>query len=324
MRRSWLWLVAAVAACSSSKPAAPTLGAVTSQASVACPAGAAPAASCSTVVVACPGLDDLSATLAVTEPSGPARGTVYLHGHVGGTAFFDDGFAGAYLARGFRVVQVAWASDWESSASGLKLAACRYATMLSYAFTQAHGGDRAQPFCAQSFGGGSGGLAMSLAFYGAGEFVDAITMSAGPPFARVDLGCDPSTPPRAVCDAIPSAPVAYGDGVLAIISGWERTPACGTSAPSADDVARWRDDSVLGAGAVLAYPSTSVAAWYCSNAPDATVGNGSLFFDAVTTDATVHCVGSGAGGGTCSGETPWPSALPDMVDDLVARCVPRH
>jgi hypothetical protein len=274
--------------------------------------------------VSCPQLDDLGATIAVTEPAASAKGTVFLHEHEGGTTFFDSGFVAAYLTSGLRVVQVLWASDWQTSSAGLKAAACRYATLLEYAFTTAHNGDRTLGFCAQSWGGGAGGLTYSLAQYGVGDFVDAVTVTAGPPFARIDLGCDPTTPARAACSGIPNAPVAYSGGVLGLISGWENAPTCGTASPSAEEVARWQSDSVLSPGAQLAYPNTSLAAWFCVNAPDATVGEGSLFFDAVTTEATVNCVAGGTAGGSCSGETPWPSALPDMSADLVSRCLPRH
>jgi hypothetical protein len=66
------------------------------------------------------------------------------------------------------------------------------------------------------------------------------------------------------------------------------------------------------------------AALLRSAGADATVGQGSLFFDALTSEASVHCVSGGTAGGTCDGEEPWPSALPDMVADLAARCTPRH
>ena len=320
--------------CSSSPPstgAAPpidtdptVLGRVTAAASAPCPSDAAPGAACTAVTVACPRLDDLDAVVAVSEPAAPAQGTVYLHNNLGGTTVLDDGFVGAYLAAGLRVVQIEWQSDWQTSRIGLKHAACRYATLLAWAFTAVHGADRGKGFCAQSYGGGSGGLALALAHYGAGDLLDAVTFSAGPPFARIDLGCDPTAALRSACPEIPAAPVAYSGGVLAIISGWEAAPACGTPNPPSAEVVRWQSDSVLSPGAVTRFPKTSFAAWYCVNGADATVGQGSYFFDALQADSAVHCVTGGAGGGTCSGQTPWPSALPDMTQDLALRCVPRH
>jgi hypothetical protein len=128
-----------------------------------------------------------------------------------------------------------------------------------------------------------------------------------------------------VCPELPSVPVAYSDGPLGIISQWEVAPSCGTGTPySQAEIARWASDSILSPGAVLDFPKTSFAAWYCTNGFDATMGQGSLVFDQLTADKAVHCVAGGAGGGQCNGQMPWPSALPDMVADMRARCVPRH
>jgi len=191
-------------------------------------------------------------------------------------------------------------------------------------FTHVHAADRTHGFCAQSWGGGSGGLAFTLAHYGGGSMLDAVTVSAGPPFARIDMGCTATSPTTSACAAIPSVPITYSGGVLQIISTWEVAPTCGTATPTPSETTRWASDSILSSGATLAFPQTSLAAWYCVNGVDATVGQGSMFFDQVTTEATVHCVTGGAGGGSCDGETPWPSALPDMVADMTTRCIPRH
>jgi hypothetical protein len=157
-----------------------------------------------------------------------------------------------------------------------------------------------------------------------GRVLDAATVSAGPPFARVDLGCDPTSAPRTVCPSAQPVAVAYSGGVLDIISKWELAPSCGRGGASASEIARWASDSVLSPGGTFDYPSTSLAAFYCSNGADATVGQGSLFFDQITSDKAVHCVSGGSGGGACSGEKPWPSALPEIVADMRARCTPRH
>jgi hypothetical protein len=271
-------------------------------------------ASCAAVVVQCAGLDDLEVTVATSEPHGALAATIVLHDYVGGTALFDHGFVEPYRAAGFRVVQPKWASDWETSTRGLRHAACRYATLL--AWLKANHAEPAHGFCAQSWGGGSGGLAMSLAHYGAGSILDAITVSSGPPFSRVDLGCDPTTPPRSVCGQ--SVAVAYSAGPLAAISGWEASSSCGKGGPSADEVSQWRGDGILVDGAVLAYPSTDISAWFCDVGPDATVGQGALFLDAVTTSKALHCVDG------CTDQQPWPGALDAMVADMRARCIPRR
>lgn len=54
---------------------------------------------------------------------------------------------------------------------------------------------------------------------------------------------------------------------------------------------------------MLAFGNTSVAAWYCAGDPDPTIGQGSMFMDAITTDKAVHCV-DGASVGATSLESP--------------------
>jgi hypothetical protein len=306
-------------ACGSRDAAPPddpavALGSVSSETSVPCPAGAASGATCASLVVACAGMDDLGVVVASSDPPTLPMKTIVLHNYVGGTDFFDEGFVDAYHAAGFRVVQPKWSSDWETSTRGLRHAACRYATLLQW--IAMHDGNRARAFCAQSWGGGSGGLVMSLAHYGTGDVLDAITVSGGPPFSRVDLGCDPTSPPRNVCGK--SFPVAYSGGPLGAISGWEMSPSCGKSGADGDRIARWNRDSILSDGATLAYPKTSIAAWYCDVDADPTVGQGSLFLDAVTSEKAVHCTNG------CTQSRPWPPALSDMVADMRTRCIPHH
>jgi hypothetical protein len=301
----------------------PTVLGTVAAAGVSCPSDAPSGATCTSLTVECPRLDDLSVTAIVTEPATSAIATILLHNNVGGEQLLDSGFVDAYTAAGFRVVQAEWQSDWEQSDVGVKHAACRFATLLEWIFTNVHQSDRTHGFCAQSWGGGSGGLAFALSHYRAGAILDAITVSAGPPFARIDLGCTPSAPSISPCATAASVPVDYSGGVLQIISTWEEAPSCGSSSPAPSEIVRWQHDSVLSSEAVLAFPQTSLAAWYCTTDDDATIGQGSLFFSRVTSEANVHCI-TGGNAGACSGETPWPGALPDMVADMTTRCVPRH
>jgi hypothetical protein len=317
-------LIAALTACGAGESPAPAsepfvVGTVGGEHSVPCPDAAAPGARCAELAVQCPAVDPLSVIVVTNEPTGGTpTATVVLHDYVGGTELLDDGFVTALRGGGARVVQVKWQSDWQSSHAGIKRAACRIATLLSWIHTSIHQADRTRGFCAQSYGGGAGGLAFALADYGAGDLLDAVTVSGGPPFARVDLGCDPNTPPREVCPGSKPVALAYAGGPLAVISGWEEAPRCGHGPPSTADLLRWRRDSILATDARLSFPSTSVAAWYCDVEPDATVGQGALFLDAITTERSLHCVGA------CADGRPWPSALDAMVADMRARCIPRH
>jgi hypothetical protein len=74
---------------------------------------------------------------------GTPKGTIILVSGHGGTTFFNSNFANTYLGDGYRVVQLAWATDWEDSGGiSLKSAACRGATAFKYVFDNVQAGDR--------------------------------------------------------------------------------------------------------------------------------------------------------------------------------------
>ncbi len=145
------------------------LGSVTIAGPVPCPGGAIGRATCRSVVVHCPGLDDLGAVVGVAAPMQNPRGTIVLHAGGGGTGFdFQGGngvrVGGDLVRAGFRVVQVAWATDWEQTATdGVRAAACRPATLFRWAFTDVHHDDRGRGFCALGSSGGSGVVRFSAA-----------------------------------------------------------------------------------------------------------------------------------------------------------------
>ena len=108
------------------------------------------------------------------------------------------------------------------------------------------------------------------------------------------------------------------------MNGAEGTTTCGAdggAAISAADIATWTRDGVVSAGAAYDYPLTPVSAWYCVNQPNETTGLGLFYVQQITSSATIHC-----GGGSCSGEGVYadPTNFQDMVDDMIAGCVPRH
>src|ERR1035438_5271208 len=109
------------------------LGRVTILGPVTCPAGATQGAACTNVSVSCPRVPDLTATLSEAFPTATAKGTIILVNGGGGTAFFNSGFSNTYLNDGFRVVQLAWTTDWEDTGGvGVKTAACRSASIFRY------------------------------------------------------------------------------------------------------------------------------------------------------------------------------------------------
>jgi hypothetical protein len=313
----------------SSVQALPT-GTVTVLGPTTCGSGAGITASCTSVVVACAGIPDLGATLAVSRPTGNSRGTIVLLSGGSGTGNLNNGFVDAYVGDGFQVVQVAWASDWASAnGAGFTSTSCRPSTVFKYVFQAVQGSSRASGFCGQGISGGGAQLAHSLTLYGLQDFFDYLVIAAGPAVTRLDYGCDPplyTGPPRDLCPLLTNAPFTYTGGVPNTVNNWERTTTCGTSNPPAADINRWTTDSIVAPGANFSYPHTSISWFFCvtPSTINESTGQGSFLIDAVrpmNAPPDVNCYS-----GICQGEAVWsdPNAFAATESEMVAQCVPNH
>ncbi|HEV2423578.1 MAG TPA: hypothetical protein VGZ29_01995 [Terriglobia bacterium] len=304
-------------------------GNVTVLGPVACPAGAARGASCTSIRVSCSGIPDLDATLGVALPAGVARGTVILLNSGTGTTFFNSGFPGPYLDDGFRVVQLAWASAWEgANGAGLTASSCRPSTVFKYVFSAIHRGSRTTGFCGQGLSGGGGQLAYSLTQYGLADYFDYVLLAAGPGLSRMDYGCDPGLytgPPRDLCPLLTDAPIAYGADVQFKVNTWENTTTCGSANPPPSNIARWAADSIVAGNVSFVYPHTAMSWFFCTTSPvNESIGQGSFLIDQVVpknAPPDVNCYS-----GTCKGENVWqdPDAVTAAESEMVAQCVANH
>lgn len=303
-------------AASDAPPAGP-LGTVTA-ASATCPQGMPANAQCQQLTITgCPGIESESIDATVGVLAGSGAGTI-VHFSGGGGEGIESTGAQAYTAAGYQQVFVAWATDWEQTASaGIKTAACRPATVLQWAFDTVHGGDRTTGFCGQGFSGGSGQLGYALATYGMGAVLDYVNELSGPPFARIDLGCDGNAPATATaCGAsvtmrLPSK-----------LDGWENIQApnsCGATTNTAAEITRWQQDSI-GVGGVYAYPHTRVEFFDCTNQATAVTGMAQLYEMQITSDTSYHCYSQTDG---CQGEA-LGSGAQEAVAAMRAGCIARH
>lgn len=253
MRSLTLWL-----ALASALPAAP-LGKVT-ESPEPCPGGAGrlERTACRQVVVTCPGLKDLQAQLRITQPAPakPLRGTVVLGSGGNGATFYAAAAPVLGLVRdlsemGFLVVDREWDGGWVTQEGGLKLEACRYATLLTWIHATVHRGGK---FVATGNSGGSAEIGYALTTYGRAAILDVAIPTSGPPVARLDYTCPakPSEEWTALCaslvppdtlDCKPGCMLGPANGVCRQV----------TSQPT---VAQLLDDSVAHPGAVLEYPKT--------------------------------------------------------------------
>jgi hypothetical protein len=301
-------------------------GKVTSLGKTDCPVGAAAGATCIAIDVSCSGIPDLTATVATANPSGTAKGTIILMSGNTGTTLFNSGFASPYLKGGFRVVQLAWASDWEDTGGvGLKSAACRPATFFLWVFNGAHKGSRTAGFCAQGNSGGGIEVAYSLAEYGLADYFDYLVLSSGPGFARIDYGCDPplyTGGPLNLCPLLQNAPYAFTKGMQ--VDKYEGTNSCATSNPPQSDINKWAADSIISDGATYSYPKTDMSWYFCTTPPVInSTGEGEFYISQVTpkSPADVNCYS-----GFCQGEGVWqdPNAFSMTQSEMLSKCVPNH
>lgn len=308
-------------------PAASPLGAVSDVVDLtSCPAGAPQGASCKRITVrGCLGIENetVQATVAVLAPTSAIKGTI-THFSGGGGGGFHGAGTSSYQAAGFRQVYVAWESDWESTAaSGIKAAACRPATVLKWIFEQPslHAGSRTSAFCGEGFSGGSAQLGYALATYGLGDILDYVNELSGPPFARIDLGCDGSAPETAMmCGATVTMQLPPER-----MSAWENAPSCGSANVSASELLRWKNDSIL-IGGVYDYPNTRIEFFDCTHQATAVTAMSKLAYDQIvaaeggTSRAAHHCYSQADG---CSGEA-LGSGAQDAVQAMLNGCIPRH
>jgi hypothetical protein len=315
---------------SGSSPGVRGLGMVTDVMDLpTCAAGLAGATCKHVTVRACPDIETepIGATLATLEPTTTSRGTI-MHFLGGGGHGFENLGSDEYRAAGFTQVFVSWDPDldWEQTAAhGILVAACRPATVMKWIFDNVHAARRDLAFCGQGHSGGSGLLAYALAHYGMGDYLDHVNEHAGPPFARLDLGCNGDAPPTMdVCG------VQVTMRLPNFVTPWENIQApltCGSTGVPADELQRWHDDSVMSTGAAYDYPHTTVDFFDCTNHATAVTGMAKLYYDEIVAAendpqrSSYHCYGAAD---QCTGEGLGTRGVAEAIQAMKDRCVPSH
>jgi hypothetical protein len=265
--------------------------------------------SCVNANVSCsgvfPDVSDLGLTFgyinpAVTPGTGISvpKGVIILHGGDGGIQPESFALTDAYFKAGFEVVQVAWWDDWEmlsdpmTGTGNIQHAACRPATVLNYIWTTyylpmiAPGGvNNTAAMCALGDSAGSAAIAYSLAYYGAGSWLDNVELLSGPVLSDIEQGCEiPRAGPVTVCS--PSSPnqgwgcqlgqggstwtllPEYVAGAQTGVQKWtNEVQACTSSGGTGNSNADWLKESIVdqgtGAAPTFVYSKTSMAGWLC-------------------------------------------------------------
>jgi hypothetical protein len=359
------------AACGSSSPATeplvlPTnsgvlpLGTLSTPTALSrCPSGFYPGSSCFQSVVSCSATAPLTVTYGYITPVGTVKGTVLMHDGGGGTTPFTHGprdgrtFPESFFNAGYRIVQLAWATDWEDTGlpqKNIRVAACRPATLMKFIYDNVHGG-RSAPGGMGALGhsGGTGALGYALSWYGAGDYLDKAMFSSGPVFSDMSSACEVPPKPIEICAAGQfgcteggpwTASPEVGDMHATEIRTWSGIASCSNESrpPTPSELDALRAMSIIdgSASASVNFPRTAVSAWLCT-AFDVPAGPlGAIYFSHITSPSRVaayslnpviNCSGEGTWNGTHAVNGVQMDAFDlmvrDMTDPLVG-AIKRH
>jgi hypothetical protein len=284
---------------------------------------------CFTAVVTCPNTQAIALTFGYLNPVGivpnapsQANGVIVIHPPGTGTTPPDDGLPGKYFTNGYEIVELAWANAWEQTydpfqpgnVPSIQNAACRPATFLNYVYSNPDnifpnvlGINPNAGMCAQGVSAGSGAIAYSMAYYGAGTYLDNVELISGPVFGDIEQGCiePPPTNNVTVCGQTNYMGHQYGcqlgtggstwtlsptyiQGAQGGVSTWTNTvspnPSCAgnmNTLPAKN--AAWLAQSIVdqstggtGQGAIPVFNySTGISAWLCRSLANGTANNSS-------------------------------------------------
>jgi hypothetical protein len=287
---------------------------------------------CTQLTISCANTLPIVMTYGVASPAAP-KGTIVLFAGGGGedAASYpgeEQLYAQAYVNAGYQVVQTAWASDWENTNNGyngtlpydIRTAACRPASFLNYVNQHVYnGGAHGQAgMCAQGVSAGSGAIAFSLAWYGAWQFLDKVSLESGPVFSDVGQGCDVPAPSQG--DGIAMCPANQyqcngwlqgpnGDPIIAstvynqqedMVETWSGGPTVTgpTCANQTNTTTTWNstwqtmsivDFSNPNSQPIFSYPNTAMTSWLCASDQEGTQNNsgsqGEIFYQQFTSSS---------------------------------------
>ena len=232
-------------------------------------------ATCTHLVVSCPGTEDLAVSVRARVPAGSPRAVMFLSTGGGGQAYFaDSGVAEAALgdelfAAGFVVIDHAWAADWFVGTAGMHALSCRYATLLRWVDETYHSAPA--PLCALGLSGGSYEIGYALARWDGADRLAAAFLLGGPAVTDLDTLC-PSVASSSWLDTgcaifaeqhnLSCTTNLYctlqNPGSATVVDGaWSPHRPC--TDPADPTIGVLADDGVLAPDSRLNYPSTTVA-----------------------------------------------------------------
>lgn len=257
---------------------------------------------CQNAVINCPNTQSMSLAFGEINPANvglvpQALGTIVILGGDGGVLPGNFGFADNFFRAGYEIVEFAWAGDWEPSYSpftqgetaSIQNAACRSATFLNFVYTtffaNTKNANSHAAYCAHGTSAGSAEVAYSLAYYGAGNWLDYVELLAGPVFSDIKQGCQVPAPSNVtICPTgqygcqlgSGGSPWSFSPSYLGVagnVGQWTNDSSCrGSANTTSSSNAAWLAQSIVdqsaggsGQGALpsFSYPQTGMSAWLC-------------------------------------------------------------
>lgn len=303
------------------------LGTVKSS-SVSCPAGGIRATSCYALDISCPKIPDYTAYVKIIAPF-HSYGTVLFT--IGGDVndIYESYTYGAVAVQNVINAQLtaveltfgqpfSASPGWEYNAGGegVRLASCRYATAAKWVHDNELKGDA--PLCATGSSAGGEIIAQGLTHYGLDKYLTFAEITSGPPFNRLDEGCDDTLP--ATVEYCSGANVTMGialDNAIKYIDPAYPGPWCSSSIQTHSDqyAQQFLNDSVTSPDAVLSYPNTKVRFLFGGKDTSSAIRQGLAYQSEISQRTTYACVNDA------------PHSIPNVLDgaetiaaDIVENC----
>ncbi len=147
---------------------------------------------CYAVTISCPSVQNYTADIKITNPSGASAGTVIYTTGGGGNQLYEDQFVYGNVAintivqAGFTAVQTDFAdtsignTGWLDGPGGPLLLSCRWATLAKWVHDNATIHPANTAFCATGNSGGAGVIAYALARFGEDSIFNFVLPTSGP------------------------------------------------------------------------------------------------------------------------------------------------
>jgi len=236
---------------------------------VSCLASGLQATACYALNITCPEMPEYTAYAKMFIPPRPVGAIIFTTGGDVNNIYESYKYGGLavqnVLAANYEAVELTYGepfSDglgWQHDAGGVgvRLASCRYATVVAWVSSQTHG----VPLCATGNSGGGQVIGEGLAHYGLGNYLTFAEFTSGPPFSRVDYACmDNVAPEIEYCSGVDIGMSVGTQDAINYIDPAYPGPWCSSSLTdhSTEHEAQFLDDSVTSPDAVLSYPNTTI------------------------------------------------------------------